>query len=131
MGLSVGVIGLGMIGQDHIRRLTTVLPGAKVVAVSDVDSARAQELASRLTGAKVFKTGEALIAAGEVEAIVVTSWGLTHAAYVLAAIKAEKPVFCEKPLATTEADCLAILDAEAQFGRRLVQVGFMRRFDSQ
>ena len=40
-------------------------------------------------------------------------------------------MFCEKPLATTEADCLEILDAEAAFGRRLVQVGFMRRFDSQ
>ena len=51
--------------------------------------------------------------------------------YVLAAIKAGKPVFCEKPLATTEADCSAIIDAEAAFGRRLVQVGFMRRFDPQ
>ena len=60
-----------------------------------------------------------------------TSWGPTHATYVLAAIKAGKPVFCEKPLAETEADCSAILDAEAAFGRRLVQVGFMRRFDAQ
>src|SRR5271165_2501255 len=131
MTVNVGVIGVGMIGQDHIRRLTTVLAGAEVVAVSDVDAARAQEVASRLTGAKVFATGEGLIAADEVEAIIVSSWGPTHAAYVLAAIRAGKPVFCEKPLATTEADCLAILDAEVAFGRRLVQVGFMRRFDSQ
>jgi len=63
--------------------------------------------------------------------VIVTSWGPTHATYVLAAIKAAKPVFCEKPLAETEADCSAILDAEAAFGRRLVQVGFMRRFDAQ
>ena len=49
---------------------------------------------------------------------------------MLAAIKAGKPVFCEKPMATTEADCSAIVDAEAAFGRRLVQVGFMRRFDA-
>src|SRR5258708_12244463 len=34
-------------------------------------------------------------------------------------------------MATTEADCSAILDAEAAFGRRLVQIGFMRRFDTQ
>jgi len=34
-------------------------------------------------------------------------------------------------MATTEADCSAILDAEAAFGRRLVQIGFMRRFDAQ
>ena len=131
MSLKVGVVGVGMIGQDHIRRLTTVLAGAEVVAVSDADAARASEVAARLPAAKVHATGEELIGAKEVEAVVVTSWGSTHAAYVLAAIAAGKPVFCEKPLADNERDCAAILDAEAAFGRRLVQVGFMRRFDAQ
>ena len=108
-----------------------MLAGASVVAVSDVNARQAQEVASRLTGAKVYATGEDLIAADEVEAVIVASWGATHAAYVLAAIKAGKPAFCEKPLATMEADCSAIIDAEAAYGRRLVQVGFMRRFDPQ
>jgi myo-inositol 2-dehydrogenase/D-chiro-inositol 1-dehydrogenase len=131
MTVNVGVIGVGMIGQEHIRRLMTTVPGAKVVAVSDVDEARAREAASFLSGVQVYALGEDLILAREVEAVIVASWGPTHAAYVLAAIKAGKPVLCEKPLATTEADCSAILDAEAAFGRRLVQVGFMRRFDPQ
>jgi myo-inositol 2-dehydrogenase/D-chiro-inositol 1-dehydrogenase len=131
MTVNVGVIGVGMIGQEHIRRLMTTVPGAKVVAVSDVDEARAREAASFLSGIQVYALGEDLILAREVEAVIVASWGPTHAAYVLAAIKAGKPVLCEKPLATTEADCSAILDAEAAFGRRLVQVGFMRRFDPQ
>ena len=131
MALNVGVIGVGKIGQDHIRRLTETLPGARVVAVSDADGARAREVASRLDSAKVYAQGEDVILAKEVDAVIVTSWGATHAAYVLASIKAGKPVFCEKPLATKEADCSAIVDAEAAFGRRLVQVGFMRRFDPQ
>ncbi len=131
MTVNVGVIGVGMIGRDHIRRLTTVLAGANVVAVSDVNALQAQEVASQLTGIRVYAAGEDLIVAEEVEAIIVTSWGPTHAAYVLAAIRAGKPVFCEKPLATTAADCSAIIDAEVAFGRRLVQVGFMRRFDPQ
>jgi myo-inositol 2-dehydrogenase / D-chiro-inositol 1-dehydrogenase len=131
MTLNVGVVGVGKIGQEHIRRLTETLAGARVVAVSDADSALAKEVAARLQGVSVYAAGEELIAAKEVDAVLVTSWGDTHAVYVIAAIKAAKPVFCEKPLATTEADCLAIVDAESAFGRRLVQVGFMRRFDAQ
>jgi myo-inositol 2-dehydrogenase/D-chiro-inositol 1-dehydrogenase len=131
MTTNVGVIGVGMIGREHIRRLTTTVPGANVVAVSDVDETRAREAASLLEGARAYPLGEDLILAEEVGAVIVASWGPTHAAFVLAAIEAGKPVFCEKPLATTEADCSAIIDAEAAFGRRLVQVGFMRRFDPQ
>ena len=39
-------------------------------------------------------------------------------------------VFCEKPMVTSEAAALRVIEAETAFGRRLVQVGFMRRFDS-
>ncbi len=131
MTVNVGVIGVGMIGQDHIRRLTSVLTGARIVAVSDVNSAQAEEVASHLPGARVDASGEELIASSDVDAVVVTSSGPTHATYVLAAIAAGKPTFCEKPLATTASDCSAILDAEAAFGRRLAQVGFMRRFDAR
>ncbi len=130
MTLQIGVIGVGMIGQDHIRRLTTVLAGASVVAVSDVNPEQVHEAAARI-GAKSYATGEELIASADVQAVIVTSWGPTHAQYVLAAIKAGKPCFCEKPLAETEEDCLAILKAESAFGRRLVQLGFMRRYDAQ
>jgi len=130
MSVHVGVIGVGMIGQDHIRRLTKVLSGAEVVAVSDVDLSQAERVAKELSGARVFATGEELIASKSVDAVVVTSWGLTHATYVLAAIAAGKPVFCEKPLATTQGDCSRVIDAEVAHGRRLVQVGFMRRFDA-
>jgi myo-inositol 2-dehydrogenase/D-chiro-inositol 1-dehydrogenase len=130
MTLKIGVIGVGMIGQDHIRRLSTVLAGASVVAVSDVDAKQVAEVAARV-GARTYASGEELIAAKDVEAVIVASWGPTHARYVLACIAAGKPCFCEKPLAETIEDCEAVLDAEANHGKRLVQLGFMRRFDAQ
>src|SRR6476646_9751147 len=81
-----------MIGQDHIRRLTEVLPGAAVIAVTDVNAEQAAKVAAGVPGAKVFATGQELIAHDSVDAIVVCSWGPTHEEYVLAAIGAGKPV---------------------------------------
>lgn len=131
MALDVGVIGVGMIGQDHIRRLTHVLSGARVAAVTDVDLARAQTVVDDLAGATLHRSGQDLIADPGVDAVVVTSWGPTHEQYVLGCIEAGKQVFCEKPLATTREACERILDAEVAAGRRLVMVGFMRRYDAQ
>jgi myo-inositol 2-dehydrogenase / D-chiro-inositol 1-dehydrogenase len=127
----VGVIGVGMIGQDHIRRITQVLTGGSVVAVNDVDAERAGQAAAGLPGTiTVHETAQDLIAAGDVDAVLIASWGAAHEEQVLAAIAAGKPVFCEKPLAPSSAACLRIMDAEMAAGRRLVQVGFMRRYDA-
>ena len=131
MTLNIGVIGCGMIGRDHTRRLQQVLAGAQVVALSDVNQANAEGVQKDFAPkARIYATGEELIAAPEVHAVLVTSWGATHEPYVLAAIAAGKPVFCEKPLATTADGARRIVEAEVKFGKRLVQVGFMRRYDA-
>ena len=108
MTVRIGIIGTGMIGEDHARRLTDVVSGAEVTAVTDVDADRAKAVADRFGGtAMVHSTGHDVIADDDVDAVVITSWGPTHAEYVLAGIAAGKPVFCEKPLATTAEDCWA------------------------
>lgn len=128
MTLKVGVIGTGMIGQDHIRRLTEILSGVEVVAVSDIDLARAKEAAP--IDAEIYENATDLINSSAVDAVVICSWGGAHEAQLLECIAAGKPVFCEKPLVISEQPALKVMEAEAKFGKRLVQVGFMRRFDA-
>lgn len=131
MTLRIGVIGTGAIGRDHARRINQVLTGARITALSDVNAESAKAVQADIAPeATVFATGEELIASDAVDAVLVCSWGQTHEAYVLAAIAAGKPCFCEKPLATTADGAKRIVDAEAASGRRLVQVGFMRRYDA-
>lgn len=128
MSLKVGIIGTGMIGQDHIRRLTQVLSGVEIVAVSDIDQKRAAKAAPE--GAEVFVAPRDLIRSDKVEAVVICSWGPAHEEQLLECIAVGKPVFCEKPMVTSEASALKVMEAEIAFGSRLVQVGFMRRFDA-
>jgi myo-inositol 2-dehydrogenase/D-chiro-inositol 1-dehydrogenase len=125
--LRIGVVGTGNMGREHIRRLGGV-PGAAVVAVSDVNLEQAKLVADGL-GARVFGDGHDLIADDQVQAVLVASPGETHEEFTLACIRAGKPVLCEKPLAPTVDACLRVLEAEAALPRRLVQVGFMRRYD--
>lgn len=131
MTLKIGVIGTGAIGQEHIERLSHKLIGSRVVAVNDINEQVAKEAVKRISiEAKFYADPHKLIKATEVDAVVVTSWGPTHEEFVLASIAAGKPVFCEKPLAVTAQGCKNIVDAEIAHGKRLVQVGFMRPFDS-
>ncbi|UMZ14547.1 Gfo/Idh/MocA family oxidoreductase [Pseudomonas sp. MPFS] len=131
MSLQLGVIGTGAIGQDHIRRCSQTLQGSRVVAVTDIDRQQAARVVDDLQlQAEVHADGHALIRSPQVQAVLVTSWGPSHEEFVLAAIAAGKPVFCEKPLAVTAEGCRRIVEAELAHGKRLVQVGFMRPYDA-
>jgi myo-inositol 2-dehydrogenase / D-chiro-inositol 1-dehydrogenase len=129
MSVAVGVIGAGVMGAAHVRTIAEGLDGARVAAVSDVDPSRAAAAAREGAGARVIDDPHALIADTAVDAVVVASYDATHEEFVLACIAAGKPVLCEKPLATTAEACLRVVAAELTAGRRLVHLGFMRRYD--
>ena len=128
MTVSVGVIGTGSIGTDHVERLARQVAGSRVAAVFDVAADRARQVAAGV-GAVAHPRAADVVADPAVDAVVIASPGDTHAGLVLDCLAAGKPVLCEKPLASTAADARRVLDAEAALGRRLVQVGFMRRYD--
>lgn len=126
MSVGVGVIGAGVMGADHARIVRGAISGAHLVAVADPDETRARQAAA---GARTVADPLALIEAPDVDAVIVASPDATHHGLVLAALRAGKPVLCEKPLAATPDECLEVVEAEARSGRRLVSTGFMRRFD--
>ena len=126
--ISVGLIGTGMIGSLHARNLAGRTRGAKLAAVMDIDQARASAVAAEC-GARAMSDANELIASHDVDALLIASPDDSHAELALACIQAGKPVLCEKPLATTQADGERVMQAEALAGRRLVQVGFMRVYD--
>src|SRR5215211_4034524 len=129
MTLRIGVVGTGMMGQDHIRRLAASVLRVEVVAVSDVNVEQAKRVGDGV-GARVYADGHELVADDRVQAVLIASPGFTHEEFTLACLAADKPVLCEKPLAPTIDACLRVLEAEAAKPQRLVQVGFMRRYDA-
>jgi myo-inositol 2-dehydrogenase/D-chiro-inositol 1-dehydrogenase len=116
-------------GADHARILASEVPGAAIQALYDADAARAKAVADETGARTVLADAHALIRDPAVDAVLVASPDGTHRELTLACLEARKPVLCEKPLAPTAAECLDVIAAEAKLGRRLVQIGYMRRFD--
>ncbi|NBZ89332.1 Gfo/Idh/MocA family oxidoreductase [Stagnihabitans tardus] len=115
MSLRVGVIGLGVMGADHARVLQGEVRGAHLAATCDP------------VGECSHRDPHEMIEV--VDAVVIASPDATHADLALACLAAGKPVLCEKPLGATAAEAWRVVEAEVALGRRLVQVGYMRRFD--
>lgn len=127
--LRVGVIGTGVMGQDHARNLAGGVRGAALAAVADVDLSAARALADELGAGAVFGAGGDLIGSGEVDAVIVATPDRFHAQSVLDCMERGIPVLCEKPLAPTVGEARSLVERARELGAPLVTVGFMRRFD--
>lgn len=129
MSVRVGIIGAGVMGADHAATIARAVAQAELVAIFDADRRRAASVVEE-TGARfVAESADALISDSRIDAVLIASPDHTHAKVALACLAAGKPVLCEKPLAPTADECLRLVQEEARAARRLIQVGFMRRFD--
>lgn len=129
MSIRIGLIGAGIMGADHARIIADEVPGVTIQVVCDASANRAREVADQCGAVDAVTDPLAAIARADVDALLIASPDETHLPLCKAAISARKPTLCEKPLARTAADCLAIMKAEQACGKRTIQVGFMRRFD--
>jgi len=121
--IRVGVVGTGRIGRLHAKLLVHELAGAALVMVYDASPDAAAGL-----GAPVAPSIEALVGSPEVDAVAICSSTDTHVDIVVAAARAGKPIFCEKPISLDLAEVDRALAAVEGSGVPFM-VGFNRRFD--
>lgn len=116
--IRVAVIGTGNISPSHIRAYTAFPDRCTVVALCDLDAAKAE--ASRrehgLDAATVHTSHEEVLARGDVDLVSVCTPPSTHERISVDALRAGVHVLCEKPMAPSLAACDAILQAEADGG---------------
>ena len=118
--IKVGLIGCGFMGGMHAACYAALENlGVKVTAVADVRPEYAQKLAN---GAEIYATGMELIEKADVDVVDVCLPTHLHAAHAVAAMKAGKNVFVEKPVAFKDEDMELILATEKETGAK-VQVG--------
>ena len=115
----IGIIGCGKIAQ--VRHIPEYAENkdAKLVGFYDINLARAQELAAKYDG-KAYDSVEALLADPAIAAVSVCAANFAHAEITIAALNAGKHVLCEKPMATTLADCEAMVEAAKKNGKFLM-----------
>jgi myo-inositol 2-dehydrogenase/D-chiro-inositol 1-dehydrogenase len=118
-------------GADHVRRIDRAISGARIVAVADPDAGRAAAAAAGIKGASLHTEPLAALDAHGVDAVLVASPGDEHEQAILAAFERGLPVLCEKPMTPDAAGAQRVMEAESKTGHRLLQVGFMRRYDAE
>lgn len=122
-----GVIGLGWFGEKHCEALAG-LPNVELYALCTRNAARLAEVGKTFGVSRLYSNYDDMLADRDLDSVsVVTMWD-QHAAPTLAALAAGKHVFLEKPMASTMADCDAIVSA-ARSAKGSFMVGHICRFN--
>ena len=124
--LGVAVIGVGFWGKNHVR-VYSELAETELVAVCDVDMERAKIIAEQYE-VEAYNDSRKLLKRKDVEAVSICTWTTTHALEATRAIKAEKHLLVEKPIASTIREAKKIVSFAKQKKKHLM-VGFIERFN--
>ena len=128
MTLRIAVLGTGRIGKMHAELLARQVPGASLVMVQDINRDAAVAVGEQLDVPHATEVDEVL-SSDEVDAVAICSSTDTHVPFMIAAARAGKAIFCEKPISLDLAkvdEALAVIKSSGV----PFQVGFNRRFDA-
>jgi len=126
----IGMVGLGRMGRRHAENLALRVPGASITAAC---SPVAEELAwarDALGVPRTYADYETLLVDRDVDAVWIVTPNSLHPVQIIAALRAGKHVFCEKPLSLDLDECLQVEAEAARHPHLKVMIGFVRRFDA-
>ncbi len=126
----IGMVGLGRMGRRHAENLALRVPGATITAACSPVADELSWARDALGVPRTYADYEELLADRDVDAVWIVTPNSLHPVQIIAALRAGKHVFCEKPLSLDLDECLQV---EAEAGRHphlKVMIGFVRRFDA-
>jgi predicted dehydrogenase len=126
--IRIGIIGTGLIANEHAQAISMVQNGASLVAAADIDSGRLESFCASFKVPRPFRSAAELIASPEVDLVAVTTPPAGHEEFVVAALENGKYVFCEKPLAHSLASAVRIAQVDTRYPGRLA-VSYQLRQD--
>ena len=124
----VCLIGCGRAGMIHAKSYAGKVKHAELIALCDAFEENVKLAREEIDVPYVYTDYQEALQNPEIDAVVVVTPTRFHHDIVIAAAKAGKHVFCEKPMAESARECDEMMKACQENGVKL-QLGFMRRFD--
>jgi predicted dehydrogenase len=128
--IKIGIIGAGVIAQEHAVAIRQLGDDATLTAIADVDAGRTSAFAGRFGVPQQFSGAEELIEKGGVDLVVVATPPAFHEGPVVEALAAGKHVLCEKPIAHTLAVARKLCELGKRYPNRL-SVGHQMRYSAE
>lgn len=126
--IGVGMIGCGAMGRDVARELLQQNKKLRLVGLFDPDKRSIQQCLNEFNkDVRVYKDYQSLVKSPDIDWVMIASWNCYHSEQVIAAFRAGKDVFCQKPLTTNLNDCLAMLRAWKKSGK-MFNIGLTLRY---
>ena len=111
-----GFIGCGEVTEKKSGPAFSLIPGSSVVAVMSRNPERARSYAQRHHISRWYSDAQELLDDPEVNAVYIATPPSSHVTFAIMAMKSGKPVYVEKPLAATYAECLRVNRVAQQTG---------------
>ncbi|WP_250465217.1 Gfo/Idh/MocA family oxidoreductase [Caballeronia sp. GAFFF2] len=126
----VGIVGLGRLGRRHAENLAWHVSGARLVAACSPVEQEREWARDNLPEIALHADYADLLTDPSIDAVWLVTPTSLHARQIIAALRAGKHVFCEKPLSLDLAECDSVIEEHARHAHLHVMIGFVRRFDA-